>query len=132
MLAGWKPNDPEADGRVQEGKLKILSESGETLEEYTIRRRNYGLPVVNVDGTWWCKYNLQGNVKRFEDQISIQDDPAKDVSLYDYLTTCSDEEWLAIWGDSYQGDNPNGLKLRHNGTSFYYEGFNQNLSLIHI
>ena len=126
LLAGWKPNDPEADGRVQEGKLKILSESGETLEEYTIRRRNYGLPVVNVDGTWWCKYNLQGNVKRFEDQISIQDDPAKDVSLYDYLTTCSDEEWLAIWGDSYQGDNPNGLKLRHNGTSFYYEGFNQN------
>ena len=126
LLAGWKPNDPEADGRVQEGKLKILSADGDVLEEYTIRRRNYGLPVVNVDGTWWCKYNMRGNVKNFDDQISIQDDPAKDVSLYDYLTTCSDEEWLAIWGDSYQGDNPNGLKLRHNGTSFYYEGFNQN------
>ena len=37
LLAGWKPNDPEADGRVQEGKLKILSADGDVLEEYTIR-----------------------------------------------------------------------------------------------
>lgn len=125
LLAGWKPNDPDADGRDQEGKLKILSDSGETLEEYTIRRKNYGLPVVNVDGTWWCKYNLKGHVKRFEDQISIQDDPAKDISLFDYLKDCSDEEWLKVWGDGYQGDNPNGLQLRYDGTSFYYEGFNQ-------
>ena len=123
LLAGWKPNDPEADGRVQEGKLKILSADGDVLEEYTIRRRNYGLPVVNVDGTWWCKYNMRGNVKNFDDQISIQEDPAKDVSLFDYLSTCTDEEWLAVWGDVYQGNNPNGLPLRHNGTSFYYEGF---------
>lgn len=126
LLAGWKPNDPEADGRVQEGKLKILSADGEVLEEYTIRRRNYGLPVVNVDGTWWCKYNMRGNVKSFDDQISIQEDPAKDVSLFDYLSTCTDEEWLAVWGDVYQGNNPNGLPLRHNGTSFYYEGFDPN------
>lgn len=126
LLAGWKPNDPEADGRVQEGKLKILSADGDMLEEYTIRRRNYGLPVVNVDGTWWCKYNMRGNVKNFDDQISIQEDPAKDVSLFDYLSTCTDEEWLAVWGDVYQGNNPNGLPLRHNGTSFYYEGFDPN------
>lgn len=126
LLAGWKPNDPEADGRVQEGKLKILSADGDVLEEYTIRRRNYGLPVVNVDGTWWCKYNMRGNVKNFDDQISIQEDPAKDVSLFDYLSTCTDEEWLAVWGDVYQGNNPNGLPLRHNGTSFYYEGFDPN------
>lgn len=125
LLAGWKPNDPEADGRVQEGKLKILSADGDVLEEYTIRRRNYGLPVVNVDGTWWCKYNMRGNVKNFDDQISIQEDPAKDISLFDYLSTCTDEEWLAVWGDVYQGNNPNGLPLRHNGTSFYYEGFDQ-------
>lgn len=123
LLGGWKPNDPKADGREQAGELIITYEDGSHPETYTIRRLNWGLPVVNINGTWWCKYNLRGNVKNFNDQILINSDPAKDSSLADYLTSCSDNEFLHILGDQYQAGNPNGLKLTHNGASFYYEGY---------
>lgn len=123
LLGGWKPNDPKADGREQAGELIITNEDGSHPETYTIRRLNWGLPVVNINGTWWCKYNLRGNVKNFNDQILINSDPAKDSSLADYLTSCSDNEFLHILGDQYQAGNPNGLKLTHNGASFYYEGY---------
>lgn len=123
LLGGWKPNDPKADGREQAGELIIADEDGSHPETYTIRRLNWGLPVVNINGTWWCKYNLRGNVKNFNDQILINSDPAKDNSLADYLTSCSDNEFLHILGDQYQAGNPDGLKLTHNGASFYYEGY---------
>lgn len=123
LLGGWKPNDPKADGREQAGELIITNEDGSHPETYTIRRLNWGLPVVNINGTWWCKYNLRGNVKNFNDQILINSAPAKDSSLADYLTSCSDNEFLHILGDQYQAGNPDGLKLTHNGTSFYYEGY---------
>ena len=123
LLGGWKPNDPKADGREQAGELIITNEDGSHPETYTIRRLNWGLPVVNINGTWWCKYNLRGNVKNFNDQILINSDPAKDSSLADYLTSCSDNEFLHILGDQYQAGNPDGLKLIHNGASFYYEGY---------
>lgn len=123
LLGGWKPNDPKADGREQAGELIITDKDGSHPETYTIRRLNWGLPVVNINGTWWCKYNLRGNVKNFNDQILINSDPAKDSSLADYLTSCSDNEFLYILGDQYQAGNPDGLKLTHNGASFYYEGY---------
>lgn len=123
LLGGWKPNDPKADGREQAGELIITNEDGSHPETYAIRRLNWGLPVVNINGTWWCKYNLRGNVKNFNDQILINSDPAKDSSLADYLTSCSDNEFLHILGDQYQAGNPDGLKLTHNGASFYYEGY---------
>lgn len=123
LLGGWKPNDPKADGREQAGELIITDEDGSHPETYTIRRLNWGLPVVNINGTWWCKYNLRGNVKNFNDQILINSDPPKDSSLADYLTSCSDNEFLHILGDQYQAGNPDGLKLTHNGTFFYYEGY---------
>lgn len=123
LLGGWKPNDPKADGREQAGELIITDKDGSHPESYTIRRFNWGLPVVNINGTWWCKYNLRGNVKNFNDQILINSDPAKGSSLADYLTSCSDNEFLHILGDQYQAGNPDGLKLTHNGASFYYEGY---------
>ena len=123
LLGGWKPNDPKADGREQAGELIITDEDGSHPETYTIRRLNWGLPVVNVNGTWWCKYNLRGNVKNFNDQILINSDPAKDSSLADYLTSCSDDEFLHILGDQYQAGNPEGLQLTHDDSSFYYEGY---------
>lgn len=123
LLGGWKPNDPKADGREQAGELIITNEDGSHPETYTIRRLNWGLPVVNINGTWWCKYNLRGNVKNFNDQILINSDPAKDSSLADYLTSCSDNEFLHILGDQYQAGNPEGLQLTHNDSSFYYEGY---------
>ena len=122
LLGGWKPNDPQADGRMQEGFLVITNTGGGAVERYAVRRRNWGLPVVNIGGTWWCKYNLRGNVTRYEDQVLIGDDPAADAELADYLTTCDDTELLGLLGDQYQAGNRQGLPLRHNGTAFYYEG----------
>lgn len=122
LLGGWKPNDPKADGRTQEGRLVIADADGSHAERYTVRRINQGLPVVRIGGQWWCKYNLRGNVRSFEDQITVANDPAADTRLADYLASCSDEELLRLLGDQYQGGNRQGLPLRHNGTSFYYEG----------
>lgn len=124
ILGGWKPNDPRADGRKQTAQLVISDNNGEHREEYTISRQNWGLPVVNINGVWWCKYNLRGNVKNFEDQILIGNDPANGINLADYLKSCTDEEFLHVLGDHYQAGNPEALKLTHDGTKFYYEGFN--------
>lgn len=122
LLGGWKPNDSRADGREQEGYLVIADGTGGPKERYMIRRRNWGLPVVNIGGTWWCKYNLRGNVSRYEDQVLIADDPAADADLADYLATADDADLLALLGDQYQAGNLQGLPLRHNGSAFYHEG----------
>lgn len=122
LLGGWKPNDPKADGRQQEGYLVVTDAAGGHPERYTVRRRNWGLPVVKIGGEWWCKYNLRGDVKRFEDQVPVSADPAGDRALADHLATCGSEELLALLGDQYQANNPVGLPLRHNGTAFYHEG----------
>ena len=122
ILGGWKPNDPKADGRPQEGRLIISNEDGSGKEIYTIRRINWGLPVVKMGETWWCKYNLRGNVKSFEDQITISDDPAPHQDLLSYLSSISDNDLLKLLGDQYQGGNKQGLTLRHDGSAYYYEG----------
>lgn len=122
LLGGWKPNDPTADGREQEGQLVITDAAGGHAERYTVRRRNWGLPVVKIGGEWWCKYNLRGNAKRFEDQVPIAGDPAADGALADHLIACDGEELLTLLGDQYQACSPEGLPLRHNGTAFYHEG----------
>ena len=124
ILAGWKPNDPLADGRVQQAELVVTDTDGGNREVYTVKRQNWGLPVVNVNGTWWCKYNLRGNVKKFSDQILVKDDPvADDSDLFSYLQNCPDDELLRIMGDQYQAGNLEGLKLTHEGSTFYYEGY---------
>lgn len=123
LLAGWKPNDPEADGRTQTAHITISD--GENLhdETYTVKRQNWGLPVVNINGIWWCKYNLRGNVKNFTDQILVSNEPAGG-SLADYMSSCSDDEFLNLIGDQYQAGNQYGLNLVHNGEGFVYENFN--------
>lgn len=124
IIAGWKPNDPEADGRIQEAHLLVTDTDGGHPETYTIKRQNWGLPVVNVNGTWWCKYNLRGNVKNFADQILVKDDPvAEGTTVFDYLKTCTDEELLKAMGDQYQAGNLDGLKLTHEADTFYYKGY---------
>ena len=132
LEGGWKPNDPTADGRVQTAKLIISDTDGKHAETYVVKRRNWGLPVVNINGVWWCKYNLRGNVKDFSAQILPKDDPAVKAgsSVADYLKTCSDEEFLAILGDQYQGGNPQGLPLSYDGSQFYYEGFQSSVEAV--
>lgn len=123
LEGGWKPNDPLADGRAQQVELVIYGSDGSELDSYVVKRRNWGLPVVCVNGTWWCKYNLRGNVRSFEDQVTIADDPVSADQLGEYLLTCSNERFLELLGDQYQGGNLQGLKLQSGDNGFWYEGF---------
>ena len=128
IQAGWKPNDPEADGREQSAKLIITDRNG-NKQEYTIKRRNFGLPVVYVAGNWWCKYNLKGTANDFNDQILASADPVKEGSLLDYLKDCSLEELKAVMGDQYQGGNLEGLPLTLSDGKFEYSGFKSSVSV---
>ena len=123
ILGGWRPNDADADGRTQEGRIVISDVSGMHNETYTVKRQNWGLPVVNINGTWWCKYNLRGNVKDFTDQILVSNDPARGGSIAEYLAECTDDEYLNILGDQYQAGNRDGLKLKNDGTGFLFDGY---------
>lgn len=58
----------------------------------------------------------------FEEQVQIKDDPATEEQQADFLATCDDDVLLSLMGDQYQGGNPDGLPLRHDGNLFYYEG----------
>ena len=122
LLAGWKPNDIRADGRIQDGVLVFSSADGSIREEYPVSRVNWGLPVVKIGETWWTKYNLRGDSRSFEDQITCGNDPAPHDALVDMLMTMPEGELLALMGDQYQGGNTDGLPLAHDGTAFYHEG----------
>lgn len=127
IVGGYKPNDPEADGRKQEGNFIVTHANGKS-ETYPASRPNNGLPVVMVDGKYWCKFNLQGNARSFEDQIQISDPVAQQADLYAYLKTCPDDEYMRLMGDAYKGQNLEGLKLKHtiggDDTAFGYENYN--------
>lgn len=123
LLAGWKPNDPDADGRIQTAHITISDNGDQHSETYIVKRQNWGLPVVKINGTWWCKYNLRGNVKTFSDQILVSNEPTRG-SLADYMSSCSDNEFLAVIGDQYQAGNQDGLNLIHNGEGFVYDNYN--------
>lgn len=129
LLGGWKPNDPKADGREQFVTLKLSNNDGSDMEIYTISRLNYGLPVANVAGNWWCKYNLRGTANDFQDQILSSDDPVKEGSLLDYLVNCTHEELMAVMGDQYQGGNFEGLPLILSEGKFEYSGFKSSVSV---
>lgn len=122
IIGGWKPNDPLADGRNQQATIYISDDDGRNQEEYVVKRRNWGLPVVQMGETWWCMFNLRGNVKSFEDQITCGEAPVSQDGLMAYLSSASEDELLALMGDQYQGGNPQGLPLRYDGSAFYYEG----------
>lgn len=111
VLGGWRPNDPTANGRRQ--KAVIVVSDGNSREEYTIVRRNYGLPVTWLHGIWWCKYNAMGRSDSFEDQILSSADPAAaaGMTLYDYLADCSPEEYRRLWQWAYQGSSGQGMKV---------------------
>ena len=91
----------------QSGKVVIENTDGTSREEYTVSRRNFGLPVTWMHGIWWCKYNSMGNSRDFSDQILSSDDPAAKAgqTLFEYLTSCSAEEYYRLWGWAYIGDS---------------------------
>ena len=133
VLAGWRPNDPNADGRPQEGTLVIADEDGRNREEYVVRRLNWGLPVVRMGDTWWTRYNLRGDVRSFPDQITCDEDPAAGKDLLELLRDIPADSLLVLMGDQYQAGFYEGLPLRHDGENFYHEGMRpsgQNFGLL--
>lgn len=126
VLAGWKPNDPTANGRIQEGKLVISNKAdGTEREEYLVSRRNYGLPVTWLHGVWWCKYNARGNSRSFDDQVLSSADPAAMTgqTVFQYLETCTAEEYYDLWGWAYQGDSGKGLRVINRDGTAVLDGF---------
>lgn len=113
ILGGWKPNDPKADGRQQAARLIVrrISDKQE-MEVYTVIRRNFGLPVTYLNGTWWCRYNAIGNSKDFKEQILSANDPARlsGQTVQEYLKTCTSDEYLYLWNAAYEGNNGIALK----------------------
>lgn len=86
---------------------------GTDKEEYTVVRRNWGLPVTYLNGVWWCKYNAMGDSKNFSDQILSSNDPAAKAgkTLFDYLRDCTPEEFFKLWKWQYQGKTTQGLEV---------------------
>lgn len=114
VLGGWRPNDRTANGRQQSAVLVIRNRAdGSEREEYTVSRRNWGLPVTKVNGIWWCKYNAMGNSKDFADQVLSSEDPAAlaGKTLFDYLRDCTPEEYFRLWKWEYQGKSGQGLQV---------------------
>lgn len=113
IIGGWKPNDLTANGRKQKARLVICNTDGTDREEYTVVRRNWGLPVTYLNGIWWCKYNAMGDSKDFNDQILSSNDPAAKAgkSLFDYLRDCTSEEFFNLWKWQYQGKTTQGLEV---------------------
>lgn len=131
IVAGWRPNDPTANGRRQSARLVIRNASDQSQrEEYTVVRRNWGLPVTWFHGVWWCKYNARGDSRDFEDQILSSADPAAMAgkSVFDYLTSCSAEEYYDLWCWAYQGDSGNGLKVVDRDGVLVMDNFTSNNS----
>ena len=114
VIGGWRPNDPKADGREQRASVVIRNAAdGSDREEYTVVRRNYGLPVTWLHGVWWCKYNAMGDSRSFADQILSSADPAAEagMTLFDYMSSCGPEEYRRLWGWSYIGDTGIGMQV---------------------
>ena len=123
VVAGWRPNDPTANGRRQEARLVVRH--GDATETYTVVRRNYGLPVTLLQGIWWCKYNAMGHSRDFEDQVLASDDPAAAAgqTLFEYLTTCAPEDYRRLWEWAYQGDSGQGLRVVAQDGRLVMEGY---------
>ena len=126
VIGGWRPNDPTANGRRQSATLVIKNKQDNSdREEYTVIRRNYGLPVTWLHGVWWCKYNAIKNSRNFEDQILCSSDPAaqSNMTLFQYLTSCRSEDFFDLWGWAYQGNSGQGMKVIEKDSVIVLEGF---------
>ena len=128
VLGGWRPNDPTADGRRQSAVIVISD--GALTEEYTFTRRNYGLPVTWLHGVWWCKYNAMGDSRSCEDQILSSEDPAAaaGLSVFDYLTSCSAEEYRGLWQWAYQGGSGQGMRVVDHDGVLVMDGFSTSVA----
>ena len=137
VLGGWKPNDPKADGRAQAAKLVARRASdGVETEVYTVKRRNYGMPVTLMNGIWWCKYNAVGDLRSFDDQILVPQDPAANAgkTVFEYLSDCTPEEYMRLYDrSSYIGDGGVGMAVFNDGGTLKLKGYvNPPVSMSHV
>lgn len=126
VIGGWKPNDPKADGRKQAARLVVRRISdGQETEAYIVERRNYGLPVTYLNGTWWCRYNAIGDSRNFDDQILSSNDPASlaGQTVQEYLKTCSSEEYVRLWNAAYEGNNGMALQAVYRDGKVILDGW---------
>ncbi|MFI3327855.1 MAG: hypothetical protein SNH79_01020 [Rikenellaceae bacterium] len=124
VQGGYKPNDTEADGRIQNAVLTVTTDEG-VKDVYTLSRCNYGLPVVYIGGQYWSKFNMRGNSTSFEDQIQINDDLAQIDDLLAYVYNggdgCSWDDYHKIVGDGYKGAQVNALN--YNTSSMLFDNY---------
>lgn len=128
IQAGYKPNDPEADGSTQECTLTVTSPQG-MEERFVFSRKNYGLPVVLMGGTYWCRFNLRGNSKRYEDQVQIKD-AAGITDDAAYLASCPNEEFVRMLGSQYVGTQTEGFGIRYDATSAKFVPDNNGVPIV--
>lgn len=106
VLGGFRPNNMAENGVIQKYELNVIHKSG-IIEPITVSRISNSLPVVETNGQYWCMYNLQGNARKFEDQILEHRD-----NLYAHLQSCSDQEFVNLMGDAYKGRDSIGMNLK--------------------
>ncbi|MGL4851286.1 MAG: hypothetical protein ACRC3Z_01350 [Phocaeicola sp.] len=126
LLEGaFKPNDVEAKGQIQTTLVTVTYEDG-VEEEFVVARKRQSLPVITQGGLYWAKYNMRGNSKNYADQIGFDRDIPRN-EFYDYLKTCSDEEFAYYVGAEYRGISTEGLYLKKDPLSetpaLLYEGY---------
>ncbi|MGL4412355.1 MAG: hypothetical protein ACRCZM_12050 [Bacteroidales bacterium] len=112
----FKPNDVHALGQPQSSVMSVNYMDG-FVEQFVVVRKRHSLPVVKVGNHHWVKYNMRGDSKRFEDQIGFDQDVE---SLWDFMKSCSDEEYAYYVGAGYKGTSTQGLYLsNHDGALLY-------------
>ncbi|MGL4992988.1 MAG: hypothetical protein ACRC6R_02460 [Bacteroidales bacterium] len=104
---GYKPNDKDANGDLQTSSITLEFSDG-VQESFSFSRIRRSLPVVKFGDLYWSKYNMQGDSKSFEDQISFDQDVE---NLWGYLKECEGEAFVQYAGSQYCGLNTKGLEL---------------------
>ena len=100
---GYRPNNMAENGNIEELSFSVKHATGE-LEHIKISRVQNALPVVTIHGQYWCMYNLRGHARTVSDQILEYKE-----NLFEFLTTCTDDQLIYYAGDIYKGTDLNGL-----------------------
>ena len=74
--------------------------------------------------TYWCRFNLQGNSKSFDDQITVSEsETIGDLSAY--FASCSDEDFVRLTGSQYKGRYTQRMNLKYDASvpRFYFDSY---------
>lgn len=119
LEGGFRPNDREAVGQKQSSIVRVVFADGE-VEEFLFTRMRNALPVVKLGGLYWAKYNMRGDSKSYKDQIGFD----KDVdNLWEYLKTCSSDEYYFYAGAEYKGVSSSGMLLENKDGVLVYNNY---------